>query len=45
MEYPIKEKWFGNKDVVAELQDFKVLNLHPQDYLDQEKLMSFVFIN
>ena len=24
MEYPIKEKWLGNKDIVAELQDFKV---------------------
>ena len=32
MEYPIKEKWFGNKLVVAELEDFKVLNLHLQDY-------------
>mgnify|MGYP003149822537 FL=1 len=35
MEYPIKEKWFGNKDVVAELEDFQVLKFAPTGLLDE----------
>ena len=35
MEYPIKEKWFGNKEVVAELEDFQVLKFAPTGLLDE----------
>ena len=33
MDIPIKEKWHGNKDVVAELQDFKVSKFAPTGLL------------
>ena len=39
MENPIKERWFGNKDVVAELIDFKVVKFAPTGLLDEGKLM------
>ena len=35
MEYPIKEKWFGDKLVVAELEDFKILKFAPTGLLDK----------
>ena len=35
MENPIKERWFGNKDVVAELIDFKVVKFAPTGLLDE----------
>ncbi len=37
METPIKEKWLGNKDVVAELIDFKVLKFAAAGLLDSGK--------
>ena len=39
MEYPIKEKWFGDKLVVAELEDFKVLKFAPTGLLDEGQQM------
>ena len=33
MDIPIKEKWHGNKDVVAELQDFKIQKFAPTGLL------------
>ena len=37
METPIKEKWYGNKDLVAELIDFKVLKFAAAGLLDSGK--------
>ena len=33
MDIPIKEKWHGNKDVVAELQDFQIQKFAPTGLL------------